>query len=228
MTRGLGVFLVLAMILAAVFGRLGVWQLDRLDERRRENARVMERLALAPVPLPLPSGDSARSNRRAMVSGTPDFDHEFVLTGRSRNGSPGVHVITPVRLEGRDTAVLVNRGWVYAPDASTADLGSWREARRTFAGYTQELVTGVVSTPQGRRVRRLTGDAVARLVPYPVYAVVLVAQDTAGDGAPARLPPPALDEGPHLSYAIQWFSFAAIAIVGSGIVIVRSRRLPRP
>ena len=41
----------------------------------------------------------------------------------------------------------------------------------------------------------------------------------------ARLPPPALDEGPHLSYAIQWFSFAAIALIGGTAVAVRNRTL---
>jgi cytochrome oxidase assembly protein ShyY1 len=51
----------------------------------------------------------------------------------------------------------------------------------------------------------------------------LVSQDSAADTTPARLAPPALDDGPHLSYAIQWFSFAVIAIVGAGIVAYRAR-----
>jgi cytochrome oxidase assembly protein ShyY1 len=36
---------------------------------------------------------------------------------------------------------------------------------------------------------------------------------------------PALDEGPHRGYAIQWFAFAVIALVGAGAVVVRERRM---
>jgi cytochrome oxidase assembly protein ShyY1 len=54
-----------------------------------------------------------------------------------------------------------------------------------------------------------------------------VSQDSvvaaAMDSTPARVAPPALDDGPHLSYAIQWFSFAAIALVGSYVVVRRGR-----
>lgn len=217
-------FIALAVGLGAVFARLGIWQLDRLQERRAANARVERRLSLPPAPLASLAGDAERVNRRAFVEGTPDHPNEFVLTGRSRNGSPGVHVITPVRVPGSDTAVLVNRGWIYAPDAATADLRPWREARTRFTGYTQEFVAGAISGVQERGMRRLARDGVRRVVPYPVHEVYLVAQDSAGPNAPARLPPPALDEGPHLSYAVQWFAFAAIAIVGAAVVTLRTRR----
>jgi cytochrome oxidase assembly protein ShyY1 len=39
-----------------------------------------------------------------------------------------------------------------------------------------------------------------------------------------RLEVPALDEGPHLSYAIQWFFFAAVAVVGAGYVVAQGRK----
>lgn len=217
-------FIALAAVLGAIFARLGVWQVDRLHERRAVNARVLRQLALPPAPLDALRRDAERANRRAFVEGTPDYANEFVLTGRSRNGSPGVHIITPVRIPGSDTAVLVNRGWIYSPDAATADLPPWREARARFTGYTQEFVAGAISGVQGRGMRRLAPDGVRRLVPYPVHELYLVAQDSAGARAPARLPPPALDEGPHLSYAVQWFAFAAIAIVGAAVVTLRTRR----
>lgn len=224
MTRGLVVFVALATGLAALFVRLGIWQVDRLQERRATNARVVRQLALPPAPLVAMRDDGGGANRRAFVDGTPDHANEFVLTGRSRNGSPGVHVLTPVRVAGSDTGVLVNRGWIYAPDAATADLRPWREARTRFTGYTQEFVAGAISGVQGRGMRRLAPDGVRQLVPYPVHGVYLVAQDSAAASAPARLPPPALDDGPHLSYAVQWFAFAAIAIVGAAAVTIRARR----
>jgi surfeit locus 1 family protein len=61
---------------------------------------------------------------------------------------------------------------------------------------------------------------------FPLYLVATIPDTTRPQGERvARLPPPALDEGPHLSYAIQWFSFAAIALIGGAAVAVRNRTL---
>jgi surfeit locus 1 family protein len=216
-------FVVLAVILGALFVRLGVWQLSRLAERRAANRKLASQLSLPPSPLADVLGTPVPTNRRARVEGVPDYDQEFVVTGRSRNGSPGVHILTPVRVPGSDTAVLVNRGWAYAADAASTDLPRWREERTSFSGYTQELSAGAATSVRGRGLRPLTRDGVRQLVTYPVHAVYLVAQDSGGATAPVRLAAPALDEGPHLSYAIQWFAFAAIALGGTLAVIVRSR-----
>jgi surfeit locus 1 family protein len=221
--RRLIAFVVLAIILGALFVRLGFWQLARLEERRTENRTLAAQLGMAPEPFTTIASISGGANRRARVEGVPDYASEFVVTGRSRNGSPGVHIITPLRMPGMDTAVLVNRGWVYSADAATIDLSQRREGRTSFSGFTQQLSSGTATVVRGRGLRPLTLDGVRQLVPYPVYTLYLVAQDSATANAPARLPLPALDEGPHLSYAIQWFAFAVIALGGTVAVIRRSR-----
>jgi surfeit locus 1 family protein len=123
----------------------------------------------------------------------------------------------------------VNRGWVYSPDAAAVDPDRWRESRATFSGFTQRLGTGPQPSPPSndrpRTVRQLNRASVAALLPYPVRDLYVVVQDSAtGDSVPARLDPPLLSDGPHLSYAIQWFAFAVIAIVGAGAVVLRARR----
>ena len=228
-TRRLVAFVALAVLLGALFVRLGFWQLDRRVERRALNDRVRAQLERASVELSDLLADSQAVNRRARVTGTPDFANEVIVTGRSRAGSPGVHILTPVRPRGQDTAVLVNRGWVYSPDAATVDLNRWRERRTTFSGFTQRLAnvepSGAVA--RTRAVRQLSYSGVTRVLPYPVHDVYLVAQDSAvGDSVPVRLETPLLGDGPHLSYAIQWFAFAAIALIGAGAVVRRARRAP--
>lgn len=220
----IGGFVALAVGLGLVFVRLGLWQLDRLAERRARNAVVMGQLRLPTVPVTDVVREARREHRQVTVSGTPDVAHELVLTGRSRSGSPGVHIVTPLRLPGNDTAVLVNRGWVYSADARSVDLSRWRESRHAWSGYTLALDTGGAPAGQGRSLRRLSAGAVRALLPYPVHGVVVVAQDSQSATGPARLPAPALDEGPHFGYAIQWFAFATIAIVGAAVVITRARR----
>jgi surfeit locus 1 family protein len=223
-TGRLWAFVGLAVALAALFIRLAFWQLRRLDERRTVNAGVAERLRMEPVSIGRLSGD--RQFRRVIIVGVPDFDNEFVHTGRSRNGSPGVHIITPVRGVANDTAILVNRGWVYAADAATIDLSRWRDTLRSFTGFLVTLpspAAGSADSLARGRVRALTSK-LRRALPYPVGAEYLVAQDSAGRDSPVRLAQPALDNGPHLSYAIQWFCFAFIALGGAGIVMHRARR----
>ena len=235
MPRRLVAFVLFAFVAAALFVRLGFWQLSRLSQRRALNALVMARLAKPLVSLTSLPADSSSVLRRAETAGTPDWDHEVILAARSFNGSPGVYLYTPLRIAGRDTAVLVNRGWVYAPDGATVDSRRWREPDTSFVGFVELLSRGVPSKTNGvlrkdqRIARQLDDVSIAALIPYPVSRLYLVAtqQDTTlpVDQRVARLSPPPLDEGPHLSYAIQWFSFAAIALAGAGIVVARRRTL---
>ena len=94
MPRRLIAFVVLAIVLGAIFVRLGFWQLARLGERRAANRAVAAQLAMAPEPFAAVARAPDGVNRRARVEGALDYQSEFVVTGRSRNGSPGVHIMT--------------------------------------------------------------------------------------------------------------------------------------
>ena len=235
MRRGTILFLVIAALVAAVCVRLGIWQLGRLAERRAANALVSARLDSAVVDVSrLPADTALARYRRVTARGTYDFEHEIVLSGRSRSGSPGVNLITPLRVPGSDTAVLVNRGWVYSPSARDVERERWREpadARVSgFVGTFIDPTTGItIVSGQPRTIRWLDPRTIDSLVPYPVTPYYVVATDTAAgpggaaDGVPARLAPPPLDEGNHLSYAFQWFSFAAIFLGGAGVLAYKQR-----
>jgi surfeit locus 1 family protein len=224
----LRVFVAFAILAAAGCIRLGFWQLSRLHQRRERNALVTSRLDSAEVDVAALPRDTARARfRRVRVSGTPDYAHELVFAARTHGGSPGVNLLTPVRIAGRDTAVLVNRGWVYSPDGATVDQARWREADTSFTGYAEELPEAGGSTYTNRPniVAHLSYDVVAHALPYPVapvYVVMTGDSATANDRV-ARLTVPPLDEGPHLSYAIQWFGFALVALIGAGYVVWQAR-----
>jgi surfeit locus 1 family protein len=200
---------VLALAVAALFARLGFWQLARLDERRAQNAIIAERRALPAVALPLhPLAADALRDRRARARGVYDYVHERVWTGRTYDGAPGVALLTPLRLSD-GSAVFVDRGWASSPDAAHLDRERYREGDTV-------LVEGLVlPAPRDR------GDVdPARLrdsVPYPLLPVVVQLNDTAAPHPAGlhRWRAPVLNRGPHLSYAIQWFSFALIVVVGT-------------
>jgi surfeit locus 1 family protein len=219
-------FVLIAVAAAALFLRLGFWQLDRRDQRRARNAIIADRIRSAPSLISAAPVDTADGHyRRVRVTGHPDFDRDLALTLRGNRGSPGVDVISPVLIAGSDSAVLVNRGWIYSPDGMTADLSKTRERDSTFAGYIEEFENNEAQdSVRLNGIRRMNYSAIARVLPYPLRKFYVVATNDSGSANGAgvvRLKPPVLDEGPHLSYAIQWFAFAAIALTGAGIVAVR-------
>ena len=231
MTTKLKGFVLFAVVAAAICVRLGIWQLHRLDERRARNAAVSARLNAPPIDAREVPRDTAEARfRRVRVTGTPDYEHELIYVQRSRRGSIGVNLLTPVKIPGSDTAVLVNRGWVYSADGSTVDQARWRDRDSSFVGYAVELPPSAGASYMNRpaQVSRLSYDVVSKALPYPVSPTYVIALDEGDDTTSAanriaRLPAPALDDGPHFSYAIQWFGFATVALVGAAIVVRQSR-----
>jgi surfeit locus 1 family protein len=221
-------FIVVAIAFAVGCVRLGIWQLARLGERRKFNASLIARADTKPVDLAaLPTDTGARHFTRVNLSGTYDYDHEITLTNRTRNGSPGVNIVTPLKTGG-DTAVLVNRGWVYAPDGMTVDLGRWRESPTiTGEGFVENFRAGkgaAKSSSHKNAYRWLDRETIAQAFPYPIKPYFVVLIDDSGHtraNVPPRISVPPLDEGSHKNYAIQWFSFAAISIFGTILYLRR-------
>jgi surfeit locus 1 family protein len=205
--------LLAAAIVAVVCVRLGVWQLERLAQRKARNATIEAAFRQPPISAELAMGDSSARFRRVIASGRWNYARETTIALRTRNGAPGVHIVTPMMLGDDETAILVNRGWVYSPDARTVDLTRWREGERgEVIGYVDEVPPSL----------RGAGTSV-----YVVALADSSADPAAGAARPVRLAPPAFgDDGPHLSYALQWFSFAAIALIGAPLVVRRQRRRP--
>lgn len=228
MTRRNILAVAVAFIVAAACIRLGFWQLERLSERQASNELVRQRFAEPPVPAGLLAGEPKSVRfRRVRVEGNWDFDREIVLSVKTRDGSPGVHLVTPMRRANGAATVLVNRGWVYSPDALTVDRARWHEPRdATVIGYVEELNAehaGPVAArdTESRTWRFLYADRVARAFPDGVapYYIVALPEESQRANAPVRLPVPVLSDGSHRSYAVQWFSFAAIAVVGVAALI---------
>ncbi len=229
--------LAIPLACAALFVRLGLWQLSRHEERAAINAGLVARLAEAPIDfaeLPANGGADSSAQRwhRVTLTGRFRYDLEQVQAARVNAGSPGVHLLTPLERAGTDTLVVVSRGWVYSPDAASVDLGRWREGDTlVLAGYVLPLADSGAAAPADARLplRSVNRRALESRLGRPVApAMVVMTSDSAArlDSVPRRLTLPAVDAGPHRSYALQWFAFAIIAVVG-GIFLFRQGRRPR-
>ncbi len=218
---------------AAVCVRLGFWQISRLHEKQRLNAEQSAALASPPIAMGgQPVSLAAIMGRRVRLRGRFDESRQILLGGRPHDGAPGVRVVTPLLLAGGG-AVLVDRGWLYAPDAATARPQDHPEpGERDVTG----LVEPLARSGRGASLTRLGGagavvwsarsldpDSLGPHFPYPLAGYVV--RELPGPGVPAqplRLPPRPYDEWMHVSYAIQWFLFAAI-LTGGSLAVARSR-----
>ncbi|HCU10764.1 MAG TPA: hypothetical protein DGB72_01400 [Gemmatimonadetes bacterium] len=220
---------VLAISIAIACISLGCWQIRRLWARQKANAIVAARRFAPEVELDsLPRDTAAAHFRRVHVRGIYDHAQEIIYTLRGRNGSPGVNILTPLLRARKDTAVLVNRGWVYSADGTTIDTQPWKEADTLNGhGFVETFPTQGPFPPPNparpRSFRRLDRSALSKDFSYPIANYYVVLTDSATlPSAPPRVEEAPLDEGPHRNYAIQWFSFAAISIVGLGIFLRRT------
>lgn len=224
--RLLAVTVALASLL---FVALGVWQLQRLGEVRARNAVLEQRMDAPPVAdtdLTAAGGADRVAElafRSVELAGSYDRSEQILVRSRQHNGHDGFHVVTPLRMDGQP-AVLVNRGWIPAGvDAEPAVDATAPDGRVRVTGILRPsedppALFGARDPAEGRleRAFRVDVERIARQLPYRVAPLWLALQDQQPPAGrfPIPVPPPQPDAGPHLSYAIQWFSFALIAVVG--------------
>ena len=218
----------LLLLAAAGLARLGVWQLGRLRERREANAAIA---AARDAPLatlaPTSTGVDSLAERRVVGRGRYDSAREVILRGDVLQGVPGVRVVTPLLLGAGGPAVLVDRGFLPAPDAVTVDArGAEEPGEVTVRGIALPVPGGPGEPVEhgGRTTwRRLDLPALRERLPYEVLPIYIKqSPDSSLPSFPRRLEPPPIDDGPHLSYAVQWFLFAGLAAAFAILVVGRS------
>lgn len=228
------VLALVALVVAAVCVRLGVWQLHRLSERRMFNADVRRGLAASPLALEqvLPAGDTSPGDdlafRPVTAAGRYDAGADTILYGRANQGQAGSDVLTPLELaDGR--AVIVDRGWVPA-DAGGPPVAGAEPPGNTVTVDAVLLPFEASSDgtgPVSDTITKVDLGLLQRRVDAPLLPMYLQLRSQSPP-QPGRFPIPAelpeLSEGPHFSYAIQWFSFATIALAGSAVLIRRELR----
>lgn len=228
----------LLIIAAGVCVGLGIWQLDRLDQRRVFNAHVHTMQALQPLILPAEDELTKMEYRAVKVSGTYDFANQVAIRNQFYNNQYGYHLLAPLYLQDGE-AVLIDRGWI--PSGGNSTPADWRKYDQ--AG--EEILNGVIRltqitpsfggvadptlTPDQTRLPfwvYVNLDRIREQIPYPILPVYIqLNPDPIGIDPPIpQRPILDLSEGPHQGYAIQWFSFATLLLVGYPFYLTRQDR----
>lgn len=225
------VFSVLVVFITVACLVLGFWQLGRLEERRASNAVLESRLARDPVPL-----DELRQALQPVEEiETDPADYEFtrvtargVLRDEGRvlvrsqvvAGRAGAHAVFPLELDDGN-AVLVNVGWFplgvdpgpaadLLPEQGRIELTGLLRGEQRRPAFGRREADGYLETVARIDVGRIQEQVGLPLLPFWIQLV----EPDDPDRLPVPVPVPVVDEGSHLSYAVQWFSFGSIAVVG--------------
>ncbi|TFD67571.1 SURF1 family protein [Cryobacterium sp. Hb1] len=220
-------YLALAILFAVVCSGLGVWQLARRDEALTELFKIESNFDANPVPvveaLPdLTSFDDSQKWMPVKLTGTYLIDEELLARNRPLNVNPGFEVLTPLLLSD-GTIFIVDRGWL--------PTGQEQDAPDTVPAPPSGTVTVVARlkaaepdlpgrTASGNQVATINLMSIAERLNAPTYTGAYGLMDSESpapnEKRPIAVVKPIRDEGPHLSYAFQWFVFGLLAFIGLG------------
>ena len=241
--------LILLGVLVVVCTSAGFWQLRRAAERTALAQAIEAGRHAPPITLSVawPDGEDWHN---AQATGTWLHDFTVLLDNRNLKGQPGLWVATPLQL--RDDpghAVLVLRGWVARPLTGTAlpDLSPPEESLTVHGTMLHHVprifdlgsLTGshagelpaTLPVPDGSlpRVQNLSLEELAAATGLTFLPVILEQAPVAGSSLIQEWPGPSLNADQNYGYAIQWFSFATIALLAALVMIWRlGKKRPAP
>lgn len=221
--RGRAAVVFCASIVAiAGTARLGWWQLDRAAQKRALQSAIDARAELPPLTASELATSAAALepllHRRVALRGRWLSERTVFLDNRPMDGRVGFYVVTPLQLEGRPEAVLVQRGWT-PRDAQTRErlpvlgggAGEVELQGRVMAQPARLYELGAAASGPIRQ--NLAPAAYAAEIGRPLLPLtVLQLQPAAGEGDALKRdwPAPELGLQKHYGYAFQWFALSAL------------------
>ena len=188
-----------------------------MQEKEALQDAMRQAASLPPVALPAAVDDwSAWRFRQVTASGEYDPRHQILIDNKVHAGHVGFDVVTPLRLaDGR--TVLVDRGWI-ALGASRATLpaapppaGIVTVSGRIDVPRRNYFELGGKSAPTGALWQHLDPARFTQATGIDVPPIVVETTDAASGGLVADFPVPDAGIDTHLSYMVQWYTFAAMA-----------------
>ena len=205
-----------------LFVALGLWQLDRAEQKRALAAALAERAAQPTYRIEgmVADGEGLRY-RRIEAAGSFDPDRQFLVEGRREGGKTGFHVITPLRMADSGPLLLVNRGWIPADPRGEPTPAPVPQGTLTLIGEAEVPSPPALALHGGEGAAKgwgarwpyLTLELFAATVDDPVQPLVMLLDPESPAGFVRHWTRPVPNVWMHQGYAAQWFAFALIALV---------------
>lgn len=216
------IFFLVVTALAYAAWWLGEWQFGRLHDRKDSNAVIERNEDAAPAPVAdvLAPGRPVAADdewRRVTATGTYAVDDTVIVRYRTRDSDPGVDVLVPL-VTADGTALLVDRGWMPAENAGSADVTppAPPAGEVTVVGWVRQDGSGASTRVEDQSTRAVSSLEVAKALDLRMYAgfIELDSEDPAPAESLEPVELPDLGEGPHFFYGLQWWFFGLLAVVG--------------
>lgn len=217
---------VIAVLFTGLFTGLGIWQLDRVGQKERLAESFESQRSLPAVDLSKTKVDIVKDRYRdATAAGDFVPEHQILIDNVVFEGRPGFQVLAPLRLEGTNDFLLVDRGWApqgakrgdvpnIPPANDSLPVSGWLDFPRSLPVIVPGPVDANAEIWPYLDMEALAGRLGATLPNFVIHAT--------DDGVLAnRHPEFEAKTAMHIGYAIQWFAFAAAA---AGTYLVVSMR----
>lgn len=208
---------------------MSAWQISRLQQRRVANQALTAGRELPPLDLATALNDGTPINgRRIIAVGHYDTSREIILRGRVQDDAPGLQIATPFILAEGHGRIWVLRGFLRVPDGFTPP--ETIPAPPNWEIQIAGVVYPLPETTDSGAIRVINGDStwqrmdrgrlLARLPGSPAFYLNRIGDDAVAGLIAVPLPP--VDDGPHLSYAVQWVGIA-LAIISFAWLMIWKR-----
>ncbi len=227
---------VAAIVLTGLFITLGVWQLNRAQEKQAMLSRYEALSQKRPVKLQLPMVNEERWRyRKVKLTGRFGREHQFLLDNQVYRGRIGYHVLTPLQPTGAEQRVLVDRGWVPAGTRRSQLPRVPVTARRVtiqgevYVPYEDGYRLGGMDTGEHgwpRRIQFIDFEQIARRAAVPLARIIVRLNPASPHGYVRDWQIVPFSPQRHWGYAFQWFALAAGML--ALFVIVNTNRKAEP
>ena len=227
-------YLAFAIVFAVACAGLAWWQLERRSEKVAEIQRIEQNYDAQPAQLgdELDSLTSYRASQEwqpVEMVGQYEVDQQLLVRNRPRNAQPGFEVLTPLRL-GDGSMFIVDRGWLPVESSALAP-DSIPDPPTGTVTVVARLKAGEPTVPSGTTASGVLASihlpTIQTTLDEPTYTGaygLVVSESPSVSVMPLPNFRPAIDEGPHLSYAFQWVVFALIGFAGLGFALRQEYR----
>jgi surfeit locus 1 family protein len=207
-----------AVALVVLTISLGNWQGRRAEEKLELSRRLDESTRSATLAVPATPADASEfEHRKVSARGRYLPRLTLLLDNKVQGGVAGYHVLTPLKIEGGDLYVLINRGWIAAGDRRTLPKLETPEGVQTIAGVatvpTSRFLELAQESAAGPVRQNLVLERERQRLALPLQPFVVQQTNDAHDGLMRAWERPDTDIAKHRGYALQWYAFAVLTLI---------------